>query len=97
MFDLKKLNTVELAKLKGDVAAEVLKRENYPLFVSVAREFQNNGRIQAIKLVRFALGCGLKEAVTIVDYWRDSEGWTTIRPVEVFSTVPVRSLLLNHP
>jgi hypothetical protein len=97
MIDLKKLQDFELRDLSGQVSAELLKRGNRQLFISVAREFQNNGRIQAIKLVRYACVCGLKEAVTIVDYWRDSEGWVTIRPVEVFSTVPVRSLLLNYP
>jgi hypothetical protein len=86
-MDLKKLRDFELRILGGNVAAELLKRENRSLFHDTAREFINNGRIPAIKFVRGVLGCGLKDGKEIVDYWVASEGWTTIRSVEVFSTV----------
>jgi ribosomal protein L7/L12 len=73
-MDLKGMNKVQLQELGANVSAELLKRENLQLFHSVGKEYLN-GRIQAIKLVRGALGNGLKEAKSIVDYWASSANW----------------------
>jgi len=88
MNTLKDMSEKHLRDLAVQISAELLKRDKRSLFHMVAREYLANGRIQAIKVVRDALGNGLKEALVIVDYWISSEHWITFTPVGVFNTVP---------
>jgi ribosomal protein L7/L12 len=73
-MDLKGMNKTQLQELGANVSAELLKLEDPKLFHMVGKEYLN-GRIQAIKMVRGALGNGLKEAKGIVDYWASSANW----------------------
>jgi ribosomal protein L7/L12 len=73
-MDLKGMNKTQLQELGSNVSAELLKLEDPQLFHMVGKEYLN-GRIQAIKMVRGALGNGLKEAKGIVDYWANSSKW----------------------